>query len=513
MRLPRLALPFLAVWTTLPAKETLEPKHGAALVIANSKYEAGELPEAHDHAREMASALGKAGFHVTVVENVDHKASKEALLRFNHTVPTKGIALVYFAGYLRQYQDTQILSPAGKRRFLDNESSVKKILLNLDTRSGASCQILLLDGQARLPGTPKSDEIHELAKEIQPNSLVICSKVPGQLAKQAKVAFQGQKPLVEALATLGDNQVSSLATADTLKTVLARTNSPPGKLQEGQKPGETWVNPLGMVFCWVPPGTVKIGSPEKEKGRDPDESQAETHLDQGFWMAKYELTRRQFSTLTERLHVGGNYLSTGKDKHHPLNKMRIQDPASYVEKLNATAPAGWEYALPTEAEWEYAARAGTSTAYWFGDDPALLPQFGNFADKSLRSSLETGEVNRVWANKETHFDTQTGLFGYAHKTWEDGFPLMATIGNFPPNPWGLHDIHGNLAELTSTVYQAERKVIEQPANNTIWVCKGGSWASTAAYCRSAFRGQFTFRSRENQTENYLGLRFILKPAQ
>ena len=105
-------------------------------------------------------------------------------------------------------------------------------------------------------------------------------------------------------------------------------------------------------------------------------------------------------------------------------------------------------------------------------------------------------------------DRQTGMFSYAHKTWNDGQAETAKVGLYPPNAWGLHDMHGNLAELTSTPYHAERNPPEAFDTRLGWVCKGGSWLSTAKYCRSAFRGQFTFRSRENTTENFLGLRLV-----
>ena len=502
----------------LSGEEKFPGRHGAALVIANSAYSEAPLKTPSADAEAVAEALQSVGFHVTIKENLTHENSKDTIQSFCRTIPTKGIALVYFTGYLRQYREHQILSPAGKPHYRDNESTVLRLLNTLSKISGASRQILILDGQYDLPKSFNSKDSIQNPGELPPNSWVIYSqpfgstitpKASGQseFSQKLVTALKKEKSLQAALTPVSPNQINPW----NQNQELIQPISPPEQVKKGRHPGDEWVNPSGMVFCWIPPGTTTIGSPVSSTAREPDEVPTEVTFKQGFWLAKYEFTRIEFTSLFEHPSLRGTYLSTGKHKFHPMNKMRAQNPKEWLTKLNSQVPAGWTYALPTEAEWEYAANAGKQTEYAFGNDPAQLQHHGNFADKSLRSGLSIGEVGQNWNQKPPfRSDLQTGLFTYAHKTWSDGFPTMAPIAQFPPTPWGLHDIHGNLAELTSTQYTPDRANPEKFDVNDTRVTKGGSWLSIPQYCRSAFRGMFSFKARENSTENYVGLRIILR---
>ena len=288
-----------------------------------------------------------------------------------------------------------------------------------------------------------------------------------------------------------------------LSAPASKAVAPPTELPAGLKAGEEWVNDRGMVFCWCPPGKFTMGSPETSPAHQEDEIPTEVDFPQGFWAGKFEFTRREMLTM-----IGGVYLSTGEHKLHPLNKIHdTKQIDAYLAKLNEGAPPGWTYAVPSEAEWEYAARAGTRTEYSFGNDPADLPKHGNFADRTLRESDAFGELPKSWKAKEpgtVYFgDRQSGIFTYAHKTWNDGYATMAPVGSFAPNPWGLHDVHGNIAEWTSTPYHPERLSVPLDPNVGV-VAKGGSWLSLAAYCRSAAR------TWSNIPENGVGIRFILR---
>jgi formylglycine-generating enzyme required for sulfatase activity len=139
------------------------------------------------------------------------------------------------------------------------------------------------------------------------------------------------------------------------------------------------------------------------------------------------------------------------------------------------------YSLPTEAQWEYAARAGTETTFSFGDDSADLPRYGNC------------------------------LSGAPEDDGQDG---AAPVGSFKPNPWGLYDMHGNVREWTADWYapypEAEAKALDPtgPAAGTERVLRGGGYANTPENCRSAKRWPFNPNRRQHDN----GLRVVRTAA-
>lgn len=352
-----------------------------------------------------------------------------------------------------------------------------------------------------------------------PNAPAVEAGGLSPLAERLVAGLNASRSLDAVLAGLSTRVMSSLAEGELARLAgpASRAVSPPTTLGSGTRPGDEWVDAHGMVFCWCPAGEFTIGSAADEPGRQSDESQFAVSFADGFWMAKYELCYR------ETLPLGcAIYLSTGENKLQPANKATGMDHAKLLTGLNAKAPPGWEYSRPTEAEWEYAARAGTTTAYWFGSNPAELARFGNFADRTLRESASRSEVAKAAGNNSPHKvyngDLQTGLFTYAHPVWNDAQTTMARIGSYPPNPWGLCDMHGNVAELVATLYAPTRLAPFVPLEKRAeWnakpeserfargaVCKGGSWASLPGTCRSAFRGW------SSVADNIVGMRVMLR---
>jgi formylglycine-generating enzyme required for sulfatase activity len=233
----------------------------------------------------------------------------------------------------------------------------------------------------------------------------------------------------------------------------------------------------GMV--WIGPGTFTLGSPDTEQDREADEGpQTQVTISQGFWMAKYEVTQEQYQAVIE---TNPSYF-TG-DNNRPVETVSWIDATNYCAALTARErsagrlPAGYEYRLPTEAEWEYACRAGTATRFSYGDDPDY-GQLGDYAWYFVNSGAATHAV-----------------------------------GAKQLNAWGLYDMHGNVWEWCLDWYgpYPGGSVTDPrwPQSGIYRVIRGGSWDLDASACRSAFRHSLYPASRQS----YFGFRVVLASGQ
>lgn len=240
------------------------------------------------------------------------------------------------------------------------------------------------------------------------------------------------------------------------------TSSTQGSSVSGQNYVET-DGGLNLHMVWIPGGTFTIGSPASEEGREENEGpQHQVTLD-GFWLGKYEVTQGQY----ERA-IGSNpsqYL--GADK--PVETVSWNDAVSFCRKLSETS--GRVYKLPTEAQWEYACRAGTTTPFYFGD------------------TISTDK-----ANYNGNF-----IYGRGVQGVESEGPRP--VGNFTANPFGLYDMHGNVREWCADVFDADyygkspKRNPECTAAGTKStrrgglprVLRGGSWVDWPSDLRSALR--------------------------
>lgn len=542
-----------ALASFLPTEARAEFRH--ALVIGQSKYKLTPIAAPGRDVTAVADALVRQGFTVTRAENVATiKEFEETIKKFARSVPTSGTALVYYSGKtITVPLPTAKNPPSREPAFVSLDGGLHPLSAVLrplvvsnyspygngftGLQCGSRTNVIILDAapvqpSTALPGDKSSaDASGGLALVPPADTLVVLrptdAPVPAPestglslLAEKLIAGLSSKRTLDATLTGLSTRSFSSLTESELSRLAVpaSRAVSPPNKLKPGSRPGEEWVDANGMVFCWCPPGQFTIGSPSNELDRQRDELQADVSFAEGFWMAKYEMSYRESIPLG-----GGIYLSTGEHKLHPVNLAGGLNLVKLLAAANATAPTGWEYGLPTEAEWEYAARAGTTTAYSFGSNPADLIRYGNFADRSLRDSGFYGERAKTHKSKpETPIffgDRQSGLYSYAHPIWNDSSVSMARVGSYLPNPWGLCDMHGNVAELTSTIYdplrlgpvvapekRAEWSAIPENKNYALGsVCKGGSWASIPGSCRSAFRGW------ASTADNIIGLRLILRP--
>lgn len=235
-----------------------------------------------------------------------------------------------------------------------------------------------------------------------------------------------------------------------------------------------------------------MGSPTNEVGRNADVGKETLHkvtISKGFWMGKNEVTQAQWERIM------GNNPSRFKDagKNAPVEQVSWDDCQEFLKKLNTQVAnqksriEDVQFRLPTEAEWEYACRAGTKTAYSFGDDPAQMYLYGNYRDSS--SGLPVGE--KWWERTDLDHD--------------DGIKTTAPAGMYRPNAWGLYDMHGNVWEWCQNSwfdYVDNVKEPIGPASGQGRVLRGGSWFDQTAYSRCAFRHRLPPIARNHD----LGLR-------
>ena len=220
-------------------------------------------------------------------------------------------------------------------------------------------------------------------------------------------------------------------------------------------------NSVGMEFVLIQPGSFEMGSPPGEPRRDASEDLHPVTLSTPFYLQVTEVTLGQWSKVMGRSWV----LQRQGQPETPVTKVSWRDTQEFLAALNRLGEG--VYRLPTEAEWEYAARAGTTTAYPWGEQPdCSRALFGN------NDPRETTCVDYVRG-----------------KGWDVGGP--AAVGSYPPNGWGLHDMHGNVWEWVEDWFaeypQGPGTAPKGPQTGSLRVRRGGSWFMYGFYCRSANR--------------------------
>jgi len=220
-------------------------------------------------------------------------------------------------------------------------------------------------------------------------------------------------------------------------------------------------NGLKLKLLWCPPGKFTMGSPKLEGDRGRYEGQVEVTLTKGFWLGKYEVTESEWTQV-----MGSEpwkfQVNTEEGDDIPATHVSWEDAAEFCHKLTererkaARIPEGWEYTLPTEAQWEYACRAGTETRFSFGDDESKVGEFAWFSDNA----------------------------------WKGGQPHAHRVGQKKPNPWGLCDMHGNVKEgcrdwSINEPLLGGRDPEVTSKGGKFRVTRGGCWGNPAHVCRSA----------------------------
>ena len=175
-----------------------------------------------------------------------------------------------------------------------------------------------------------------------------------------------------------------------------------------------------------------------------------------------------------------------------------------------------EFTLPSEAQWEYACRAGSARKLFYGGVDADFTSWANLADKSL--SVRPGPTGGLETNATAHFGKgilASAVYGsniICEARFDDKTVATAAVGSFKPNPWGLHDMHGNACEWTRTTYESYPYDLGDPRDRATEagrkVVRGGSWCDRPERCRSAFRLSYPTWQRVHN----VGFRVICEPG-
>jgi TonB family protein len=220
-------------------------------------------------------------------------------------------------------------------------------------------------------------------------------------------------------------------------------------------PGAVRTNSIGMELVYIPPGEFMMGS----NSSDDEKPIRRVVFAEGFWMGKYEVTQGQWRSV-----MGNNpshFSNCGADC--PVEQVSWNDAKEFISRLNARND-GFIYSLPTEAQWEYAARAGTTTAFAFGD------------------SLSSTQANF------------NGNYPYGNSPKGPYLQTTTKVGSYNPNAWGLYDMHGNVWEWVEDIWASSYQGLPTDGSANVTrgdssrrVLRGGSWIDLGNLTRSAFR--------------------------
>jgi formylglycine-generating enzyme required for sulfatase activity len=238
-------------------------------------------------------------------------------------------------------------------------------------------------------------------------------------------------------------------------------------VKPGEKPGDQLTIPLGggldMKFAWIPPGVFQMGCPPGEGGLENERPQHRVTLSNGFYLGVHEVTQAQWRA------VMPSNPSHFKGDDRPVENVSWDDCQEFCKRLGERT--GKRFRLPTEAEWEYACRAGTTSEYHSGNGEEALQRVG-------------------WYRANSDQQTQA-------------------VGKLAANAWGLHDMHGNVWEWCADWYGAypknDQKDPQGCSNGDARVLRGGSWGFEPRCCRAACRGG----SAPGGRYSYIGCRVCL----
>jgi eukaryotic-like serine/threonine-protein kinase len=322
-------------------------------------------------------------------------------------------------------------------------------------------------GPLQLEEDPSNGEViwRHLVPKINPEFADVLEKMVHDRFNQR---YQNAGEALQAILSLSQPTIppQSQPTANSLKTFYFKTvtvNSMGEIAKRRQGQARVFIEDIGngitLDMVAIPGGNFVMGSPDTEAGRNNDERPQRTVNIAPFFMGRYEVTQEQCQAVMEN--NPSYFTSYFKGKKRPVEQVTWDEAVEFCRKLSQKT--GKTYRLPSEAEWEYACRAGTTTPFYFGD--TIAPDLVNYNGNNPYGSAPKGI--------------------YREQTTD--------VGSFPPNAFGLYDMHGNVWEWCSDKWHDNYN--GAPTDGSSWetgtdndrVLRGGSWFNYAVNCRSANR--------------------------
>jgi formylglycine-generating enzyme required for sulfatase activity len=267
---------------------------------------------------------------------------------------------------------------------------------------------------------------------------------------------------------------------------------------------------ISLELRLIPPGAFVMGS---DGGGADEAPRSVVRVEEPFYMGTVEVTCAQYGRFDpdhfngyhdqrHKDHTRPGYLAHGT--HRPVIRISWQEAMAFCDWL--AEQTGYRCTLPTEAEWEWACRAGTDTPFFFGDLETDFSPFANLADVSTKRLAVTGIDPRPIPNPNQYQD-----FLPKDARFDDGARLMCDVGQYEANPWGLYDMHGNVCEWTRSDYRPYPYVVDDPhacpPGSAKKVVRGGSWRDRPKNARSAWRLGY----RPYQRVYNVGFRVVVHP--
>jgi formylglycine-generating enzyme required for sulfatase activity len=522
--------------------DSMKSEQRIALVIGNDTYETAPLRNPGNDARTMARTLRELGFQVTEKLNLNQKEMKQEIYHFGQRLLKGGVGLFYYAGHGMQVNGRNFLVPIGAR--VEHERQIEfegvdaaSVLAEMEYARNR-LNIVILDAcrdnpftrsfrsgtqglasinaptgtliaYATAPGAVANDGPADHG--VYTGELIKVMKTPGlkiedvfkQVRSSVREATMGKQIPWESSSLEGDfyfklpeRAVASAPSSQVPAQVVA-ASAPRG--EPPRQPFKTWKEPVtGIEFVWVPAGCFLMGSPQKEEGRGQDEGPVHEVCVDGFWMGRHEVTNGQFRKF-QRDHDSRSYegLSLNGDEQ-PVVHVTWEDAKCFAQWLSEKNGGQYLFRLPTEAEWEYAARAGTKGARYWGDEEGSACDYENIADLTAK---------KLWHWEDVH-------------NCEDSYAATAPVGSYKPNAFGLHDMLGNVWEWCEDYYSVDfyanydrqNPLNENARRGPDRVRRGGYWHGGPDSTRSASRSS----GLPSTGSNDVGFRLVrepLKPAE